>query len=39
LRLTPSGFVGMESFNNAGIRLSRSLDKNIVDRLRRLAHR
>lgn len=30
LRPTPSGFVGLESFRNAGIRLSRSLDKTIV---------
>lgn len=30
LRPTPSGFVGLESFKNAGIRLSRSLDKNVV---------
>jgi hypothetical protein len=30
LRPAPSGFVGLESFKNAGIRLSRSLDKNVV---------
>ena len=30
LRPTPSGFIGLESFRNAGIRLSRSLDKQTV---------
>ena len=30
LRPAPSGFVGLESFRDAGIRLSRSLDKSIV---------